>query len=150
MLLSPTSDWGRTHDNGSPTSSAKVNRNSDYVNEIMKNGYVGRCLVGNLPQGELETNAWLSPSSLGLKTTKGLFKNFPPTLINCGGAEQGRDDKRTLRERMVEDCGEEMVTYFEYPDAPHDFVMIVFFEPERTQALDYIHEWLKKITSESV
>lgn len=145
LLISPTADWGRTHDTGDPKCSAVENKKTDYVGEIMKNGYTGRCLVGKLPREELETNPWFSPASLKLKKTEGLFHGFPPTLINCGGAEQARDDKRTLRNRMVKDCGEEKVTYHEYPDGTHDFMLMSFFEPERTQALDDIHEWLVKV-----
>lgn len=148
IVVSPTGDWGHTHDDGSPTSSAVANRNSDYVNEIMTNGYTGRCLAGSLPIEEIQTNPWLSPASLRLKKPAGLFERFPPTLIICGGAEQARDDKRTLRDRMVKDCGDFDVTYLEYEDAAHDFAIMRWHEPERTQALSDIHEWLTKVTSE--
>ncbi|TCD71002.1 hypothetical protein EIP91_000500 [Steccherinum ochraceum] len=149
ILCSPTSDWGRTHLDGNPKSSATAHRNSDYVNTIMTNGYTGRCLTGNLPLETLSTDPWFSPASLKLKKSDyaGWFKGFPPTYINCGGAEQGRDDKVTLRDRMVRDCGEDLISFHEYPDGTHDFMIMKFFEPERTQALDDIDRWLKKITA---
>ncbi|KAH8089934.1 alpha/beta-hydrolase [Cristinia sonorae] len=147
MLMSPTSDWGRTYDNGNPKSSAVVHRNTDYVYEIVKNGYAGRSIAGSLPPEVLDTNSWFSPSSLHLKETDGLFKGFPPTLINCGGAEMARDEKRTLRDRMIRDCGQDTVTYLEYEDAVHDFILVTFFEPERTRGLDDIRNWLQKITA---
>ncbi|THH26381.1 hypothetical protein EUX98_g7807 [Antrodiella citrinella] len=148
MALSPSCDWGDTHNDGSPQCSVVANKNSDFVHAIISNGYTSRCLLGSLPPEELETNAWLSPSSLRLKKPEGVFKGFPPTLINAGGTEVALDDKRMMRDRMIKDCGEEIVTYLEYEDAAHDFIMFRFLEPERTQALDDIHNWLLKIFSE--
>ena len=37
---------------------------------------------------------------------------------------------RTFRDRLIEDIGEEKVTYIKYPDAFHDFLLMTWFEPE--------------------
>ncbi|KAH7887281.1 alpha/beta-hydrolase [Phlebopus sp. FC_14] len=140
VLLSPTVDWACTHDQ-SPTSSMTVNARSDFVKTILHSGFTARSLLGSLPREEIETNAWLSPSSLRIDT-HGLFPHFPPTCIVVGGAEQTLDPMKTLRDRLAVDSDASHVTYWEYPDAAHDFLMTSFQEPEKTEASKALVQWI--------
>lgn len=70
---------------------------------------------------------------------------MPPTCIISGGAEQTVDPMRTLRDRIEADTSTDNVLYLEYPDAVHDFIGLTFHEPERTQALSDIKDWLAKV-----
>lgn len=144
VLLSPTMDWGNTH-LGTPESTMDANQPSDYVRPVLLNGYSTTSLRGTLEERELETNAWLSPASLKLPRKDGLFTNYPPTFIIAGGAEQTVDMMRTFRDRLVHDSGKDKVRYVEYPDAFHDFLMLKWYEPERTQAFAELDEWLSGI-----
>ncbi|TFK41377.1 Alpha/Beta hydrolase protein [Crucibulum laeve] len=133
ILLLPSTDWGCTHDSD-PTSSVHRNANSDFVAPFFTSGYTARALLAYLPEDEIRTNAWLSPSSLELSSPKGLFTGMPPTCIISGGAEHTVDPMRTLRDRIVADTNMENVLYLEYEDAVHDFLIFTFHEPERSQA----------------
>ncbi|KAI0308723.1 hypothetical protein OF83DRAFT_1073100, partial [Amylostereum chailletii] len=65
--------------------------------------------------------------------------------IVAGGAEQTVDAMRTFKGRLADDNGADMVTYLEYPDAFHDFVMLPWVEPERSDAVKKIGRWLGEI-----
>ncbi|KAF8057580.1 alpha/beta-hydrolase [Lyophyllum atratum] len=141
LLISPTLDWAGTHD-GRPASSMQRNLPSDIVDVILKSGYSARALCGALPQEELASNPYLSPASLSLSNCHGLFKKFPRTCIVAGDAEQTLDAMVTFRDRLVADIGHDSVLYLEYPDAIHGFTSFSFFEPQRSDALRDISEWL--------
>lgn len=143
LLLSPTMDWANTHA-GTPEWTMDANEATDYVRVILTNGYSPTSLRGNLDAGELETNAWLSPGSLKLRS-EGLYANFPHTLIISGGAEQTVDGMRTIRERLTVDNGVAKIQYIEYPDAFHDFFVFPWHEPERSQGLREVSGWLEKV-----
>ncbi|KAI0915968.1 hypothetical protein AcV5_003432 [Taiwanofungus camphoratus] len=144
ILLSPTVDWGGTHDFGD-SCSMKRNYRSDYVYPILKSGYTARSLLGSLPAVEICTNSWLSPASLKLADATGLFRDFPPTIIIAGGAEQTVDPMRTLRDRLLNDNGTDKMEYLEYEDAAHNFVGQNWQEPERTQALKELQKWIMAV-----
>ncbi|KAH7886403.1 alpha/beta-hydrolase [Phlebopus sp. FC_14] len=141
VLVSPPG--GCTHDY-SPTSSMTVNARSDFVKTIFHCGFTARSLLGSLPPEEIETNTWLSPSSPRIDTT-GLFSNFPPTCIIVGGAEQALDSMKTLHHRLVADNDPKQITYWEYPDAAHAFLMTNFQEPEKTEASKALAQWICEI-----
>ncbi|KAI0058154.1 alpha/beta-hydrolase [Artomyces pyxidatus] len=141
ILLSPTADWACTHDTDKNCSMER-NYATDYVYPILKGGYTARALTGALPPDAIYSNAYLSPASLKIAEPAGLFKGFPPTYILAGGLEHTLDGMITLRDRIVNDCGTECVKYMEYEDAMHDFLAQEWHEPERTQALLDIQEWL--------
>ena len=46
---------------------------------------------------------------------------------------------------LQNDIGGHNVTYTEYPDAFHDFLMLTQLEPERTDSLKKIDTWLKSL-----
>lgn len=141
LLLSPTMDWGNTH-LGTPGSTMFEHDSTDFVRDVLMNGYSAASIRGNLDASELATNAWLSPASLKLGNSAGLFAKFPKTCIIAGAVEQTVDGMRTFHYRLVQDNGEKNVTYIEYPDAFHDFLLISWAEPERTNALRDIKAWL--------
>ncbi|KAI0822116.1 alpha/beta-hydrolase [Trametes gibbosa] len=142
ILLSPTMDWANTH-LGTPGSTLDAHKSSDFVRVVLLSGYTPRSLLGTLDARETATNAWLSPASLELPRTDGLFAGYPPTFILAGGAEQTVDGMRTFRDRLVHDSGKEKVRYIEYPDMFHDWLMLTVIEPERSQAYAEMDVWLK-------
>ncbi|KAJ6504210.1 alpha/beta-hydrolase [Mycena vitilis] len=139
LLLSPSADSALRAPAGN---SMQTNARSDYIRTWVEAGYVLPALLGALPKEELD-RSWLSPGSPVLEDvdTAGLFVGFPPTLILAGEAEMSRDAMRTLRDRMRVDMSEDAVTYVEVADAPHDFVGMSIFEPERTVGLKEIAKW---------
>jgi len=141
LLMSPTVDWARTHDS-SPSCSMVRNRSADIVDPILSTGYTSRALLGALPETELATNPYLSPASLSLSNSNGLFAGFPPTCITAGDAEQTLDPMKTLRDRLVADNDGKVVRYLEYMDANHTFLTLPFFESQRRQAYSDIGGWI--------
>jgi acetyl esterase/lipase len=143
ILLSPSCDWTCTHD-ASSIASIKTNAAVDYCGMIFTSGYTATALRGTFPEDEVSSNAWYSPASLKINTSR-LFSNFPPTCIIAGGADQTVDGMRTFRDRLLADNEASTVLYREYPDAFHDFILDIFHEPERTQALEEIAGWVKEL-----
>lgn len=141
LLLSPSADSGLR---APPGDSMQTNRRADYVRTWFDAGYVPPTLLGALPAAELD-RPWLSPGSPVLTNvdTAGLFKGFPRTFILAGEAEMSRDSMRALRDHMQRDMGQDRVQYVEVAGAPHDFVGITLFEPERTVGLKAIGGWLR-------
>ncbi|KZV85714.1 alpha/beta-hydrolase [Exidia glandulosa HHB12029] len=146
LLLSPTMDWACTHD-GTPSSSMTRNRAFDYVHRILACGYSGRALRGALPEAELAFNPYLSPSSLALATTRGFFRDFPPTCIIAGEDEVTLDPMRTLRDRIVADNGMQRVLYCEYADAVHNWIPLLSFEDQGLATLRAIKTWIESLYS---
>jgi len=142
LLLSPTMDWGLTH--VGPNSSLVRNARSDYVMPVFSSGYSCRALLGSLPADAAQTNAWISPASLKLKTV-GLFAGLPRTCIVAGSAEQTLDPMITLRERLEADMGRENVVYIESMDSSHDFLITPWDDPERENVLQEIGKWEKGV-----
>lgn len=144
VLLSPAVDWGNTH-LGTPASTMDTNAATDFIRPVLLNGYSATSMRGSLDASELETNPWLSPASLKLARTDGLFANYPPTAIVAGDAEHMVDSMRTFRDRLVHDNGKDRITYLEYPDVFHDWVLLSWMEPERSQAFDDLGKWLEGV-----
>lgn len=143
ILLSPTMDWAQTHTG--PHSSMQQNIRCDVVHTILESGYTRRALVGKLPEDTAATSAWISPGSLKADWEPGMFSGFPPTVVVAGGAEYTLDPIHTVRERLVQDNGEETVTFIEPPDALHDFLMVEWHEPERTEVLCKLGGWVRTL-----
>ncbi|KAG8925151.1 hypothetical protein FRC03_009103 [Tulasnella sp. 419] len=155
FLASPSVDMSDSHTSRpDPGNSAKVNRDADIVNEAILNSffrYMRTSYAGPSPNRDelLKSEPFVSPASLYLKKTKGLFKGFPRTFIVAGGSEYFRDEVRTLRDRIKADTeinknsdSEEWVTYMEPPHAIHDFVSFGFHSPEREAVLKRLGDWL--------
>lgn len=143
ILLSPTMDWAQTH--SGPESSMRRNSRSDVVGPILESGYTRRALVGSLPDETGATSAWISPGSLRADWTPGAFSGLPKTVIVAGGAEYTLDPMHTVRERLSQDIGTDQVTFIEPPDALHDFLMVEWHEPERTDVLRELGTWFKTL-----
>jgi len=142
LLLSPTVDWANTQ--MGPSSSMKKNASSDFVYPILASSYTLRALLGNLPEADAAQNSWVAPGSLLFNHTPGFFGGLPKTCIVTGGAEQTLDAMVILRERLEKDLGKSNVKYLEQPDGTHDFLAFSWHEPERTQALGDIAQWVKE------
>ena len=103
--------------------------------------------------GAAELNRYLSPASLYPMTTSASFVGFPRTFISAGGAENLLAQIRVLKKRMVRDIGEDVedgtsdesgrVRYYEAGDAPHDFLLFSWTEPERENTLSAITRWIE-------
>lgn len=140
MLASPVADWGRSHIG---KECWVRNADTDMVQPCAD--YVPGALLGSLPAEYVSTNPWFSPGSLDIADPRGIFKGFPPTMIVAGGAECLLDQIRTLNVRMVDDIGEEAVTYLEVPDSLHAFISMPWHEPERSRTNKAIAEWSARV-----
>jgi len=141
LLLSPWSDLGDSHD--LPTLSRHTEIKTDFAITRPDKScspsllFISPAFGPSFPA----TNPYLSPASLrgGVDIT---FRGFPRTFINGGGSERLRDEIRTLEKRMRQDLGNEMVTYYEAPDAVHDYLIFPWHEPERSETLSIIGSWV--------
>ena len=153
VLLSPWTDLTQQfNDNPAPKSSLVLNAERDWLVPI--NGGIAatsaRLFLGGRPEHiELaHRNPYISPASpilLGLTadspTRTISFKGFPRTFIDNGRFESFYDQIRNLGHAMVEDLGEEVVTYHEVDGAIHDYLTIDW-HPDRTTTSKKILKWL--------
>lgn len=154
ILLSPWTDLGPSH-YGRPEASTRRLASSDYTGQIpnLEEAMVLGGQAYTHPFGDrfCATNPYVSPTSKLLPEeivrNGRVFAGFPPSLIISGGAEVLLDSIVSLVQQMREGIGNENVEYLECEDAFHDFLMFLFAEPERTQALHAISKWLNKITT---
>jgi len=149
LLLSPWADVSCSH-NGIPGGSATTFVESDILGSPTETlEYPLRALTGPHGLEAAETNPYISPASLHPDLVVD-FKGFPRTFIIAGGAEVFVDQIRTLRDRMVKDLGqgngvleeEGKVRYHEAPDAVHDYLLFPWHEPEVSDTLNVITEWI--------
>ncbi|EGO00804.1 hypothetical protein SERLA73DRAFT_178747 [Serpula lacrymans var. lacrymans S7.3] len=144
ILFSPRTDMSCSHE--TPDSSALNFFKSDILGpEIIgrstypKNSYLG-------PHGfdAAMYNPYISPASRYIKEIS--FKGFPRTFLVAGGAELFRDQLRTLRNDMARDMGEGddtgQISYYEAPDGIHVYAMFAWHEPERSDTLSAIAQWI--------
>jgi acetyl esterase/lipase len=142
ILLSPWADIGSSHDG--PNSSLTT-CSMDFLPDLNSDRIVWmkHAFVGPHKMDAAETNHYISPASLGVSSD---FKGFPRTFIVAGGAERLRDSIVTLKDIMVADMGEGdgkgQVTYYEAPDAVHDYLVFPWHEPERTTTIQAMSKWL--------
>ncbi|KAI0800115.1 alpha/beta-hydrolase [Fomes fomentarius] len=147
LVVSPWLDLAASRDG--PDSSAVKNAPSDIFDETRKGLFGKYGIMGLLGPMELEvaqTNRYLSPVSLRCMPTSeeaGLFKGFPETYVVAGGAERLLDDSKALAERMRKDGV--TVTEDISPDGVHDFVIFRWHEPERTDTLKRVAQWLDTV-----
>ncbi len=137
LLFSPSADWG-TPDQTGPL---QTNACSDY-SVVFYNGYCTSALLGSLPHSHAALNTWISPASKALQVSSGLFKGFPKTCIVAGEAECRVDTIHVLRDRLTEDIGSDNLTYMEIYGATHCFCSMEVFEPERSEALRGVGNWV--------
>ena len=90
-------------------------------------------------------NPYLSPACLSSDMEAVVsFEGFPETFLVSGGAERLRDDLRTLKQRMVRDLGAGKVTAHEAPDAVHCLLLYPWPEPEKTEVLRLLSDWVDR------
>ncbi|KAI0293340.1 Alpha/Beta hydrolase protein [Multifurca ochricompacta] len=123
-----------------PGSRTAANFNADYLTIPDGGDYALRAFLG--PHDHLDP--YISPGSTDPRMPPVSFEGFPPTFVNAGGAELLIDEILVLVERMKNDLGEK-VTYYEAPDAVHDYTQFLWAEPERTNTLQEIAKWVKDV-----
>jgi acetyl esterase/lipase len=143
ILNSPWADLSNSHDG--PDSSLTINANVDYLFDMntMRGLWSRQSFVGPHGLDAAASNCYISPACKSITTS---FKGFPRTFISAGGVETLYDCIVTLKNRMAADMGEGdgdgQVTFYEAPDAAHDYLALSWFEPERTETLQAIGKWL--------
>lgn len=139
VALHPWCDLSNSFE-GQYDSSAYTNHATDHADSMFygSSGYAAKAFVG---PHDAKTNVYLSPASRYLEG-KVSFKGFPRTFMTAGGKERLRDPTRLLRDRFIEDLGEEKVTYVEPAEAVHGYTAFPFMEPERSDTLRQIDEWI--------
>jgi acetyl esterase/lipase len=140
VLLSPWCDLGTSHDR--PPEPYLVR--SDYIGGSSGPAakYAHTAFAGPLGLAAADTNVYISPAS---KFARASFVGWPRAFVVAGGAEWLAESIRTLKERMSADMGEGAggVTYYEAPDGVHDYIGAPWHEPERTETLIKIAEWVE-------
>ena len=155
VLLSPWTDIGDTFiDEPGPSSSSTFNAERDWVSPLNR-GTLRMCaemFVGGRPEHiELAyRNPYISPGNpilLGLTpespTRTVSFKGFPKMFIDNARFETLYDQIFRLGEAAIEDLGKEMVLYNEVDGAPHDYLIAEWCEPDGTNTLKKILNWLE-------
>ena len=154
VLLSPYTDASSQFlDNPGPQSSQTINAERDWLEPIHNKfrRLDALAFLGGRPEDvELAyRNPYISAASpvlLGLApdspTRTISFKGFPRTFIDNGKFEILYDQVRRLANAMVEDLGEDIVTYNEVDGAPHDYLFIPWCDPDRTNTSKKILKWV--------
>ncbi len=123
------------------------NNSSDYVQAVLNIDYTRRALLGRLPRDKLETSLWLSPGAVNTECKPGMFAGLPTTIVVAGNAEYTLDGMRAVKDRLAQDLGEDKCTYVEVSDSSHDFFLMTWHQPERTQILQRLAEWVHRLAS---
>jgi acetyl esterase/lipase len=142
ILVSPWSDFGPEPTD--PQSSIHTCEAADITTPFVRSD--GANVLNFLgPHGKeaAVTNPYISPASLAPTMPPVSFDGYPRTFIANGGAEILRDQIRVLRDRMEASKGLK-VKYVEPPHVWHDFLMFPVLEPERTDVLKMIRDWVEE------
>ena len=154
VLLSPWTDLTEQfNENPVPQSSPALNAERDWLAPINSGiaHTAAKTFLGGRPEHvELAyRNPYISPASpilLGLTPDSPIrtisFKGFPRTFIDNGRFESFYDQIRNLGNAMVEDLGEEVVTYNEVDGVGHNYLTIDWYDPDRTTTSKKILKWL--------
>ena len=137
LLLSPWADVGTSHND----SRSKIeNRRYDYiVNTSLSLEYISWALGRQMGANIADVNPWVSPISKHVNVS---FKGFPKTFVTAGDLEVLRDQITVLKEALERDIGEDNVRYYIAPLAIHDFIMLGWHEPERTDGFKKVAAWV--------
>jgi acetyl esterase/lipase len=138
LLLSPWADVSDSHD--LPGSSI-LTFDMDFLNSEHV-FYSKVAFLGPFGLGFAALNRYISPASLH-PSVQAHFRGFPRTFIVAGAVEMLLDQIQTLRRKMVSEMGEGEVTYFEAPDAVHDY-LIFDKHPHRSATYNAITTWLSE------
>ena len=151
VLLSPWTDLTEQF-TPNPRSSLIINSERDWINSGALSTDARVFLGGRPEHVELAfRNPYISPASpilLGLTPDFSArtisFSGFPKTFIDNGSFESFNSQIRHLRDGMMEDLGEELVTYNEVDGAVHDYLIFGWHDPDRTVTSRKILKWLKE------
>ncbi|KAI1789573.1 alpha/beta-hydrolase [Ganoderma leucocontextum] len=145
FVVSPWIDL--TASRSGPESSHALNAASDiFATNRPKGDLLGEYAItplrGPLDFDVVRTNRYFSPAGLHVQPAEGstLFKGFPETYIVAGGAERLFDDSKALVERLEADGVKVHVDFS--PHAVHDFLIFKWHEPERTEVLRRVCQWI--------
>ncbi|TCD68803.1 hypothetical protein EIP91_009817 [Steccherinum ochraceum] len=145
-LLSPWVDLGDSH--SVPNGALTNNLSSDYLlpvdGTMFKYARANYSHLLGFPAGS-DTSRWISPASVHPSAEPASFRGFPKSFIAYGEAEIFYDSIKTLEKKMVADMGEDNVFVHGAKDAPHDFMILDFWEPEYSASFDAVAEWLNGI-----
>ncbi|KZT61133.1 alpha/beta-hydrolase [Calocera cornea HHB12733] len=154
ILLSPWCDLTSSHSR--PGLSRQMNVEKDVLGSAIDPGSyaTNAFLCGMSPE-----NRYISPSCKWIHPS---FRGFPRTYLAAGEMEVFLDEIRTLKSRMEGAINGGLV-YDETPGAPHgepplpchrkarlspetvDFCVISFMEPERSQLVTRVAEWIDDV-----
>lgn len=154
LLLSPWSDVGISHD--IPGSSIFLNGTSDFLTDPEKYVLIlaRKAYCGVRGFAEANKNPYISPGSIHTNMPPVSFKGFPRTLIVVGTGERLLDQNRTLRGMMLRDMeeglGEGQLAYHEELDAVHDFMVLPWEEPSRSNGMRKVAQWFGQPGAASV
>lgn len=145
VLLSPWVDMSGSW--SGPGSSTYTNLDADYLGSFAIKP--PRPYMPSAPRGFIapfgidftSQTPYISPACRTLEDVS--FKGFPRTFIAVGSAELLFDQIRGFQGRMKASLGEENVVYFEAKDAVHDYMCLLFMEPETSQTVDLISKFLE-------
>jgi len=138
ILISPWGDVGNSYED---TRSKIENKKYDYtVGSTLTQEYTSWAIGRQLDANIANTSPWISPIS---KHVNGVsFGGFPKTFITAGELEILKDQITVLKETMERDVGEDKVGYYLAPLAVHDYIMLGWHEPERTDGFRKIAAWV--------
>jgi len=141
LVCSPWTDIGDS--DVKPGSTLYNHQRYDFIN-LLSSGTLPNKLnfLGPLGFAGANSNRYISPSSTAPTMEPVSFKGFPRTFISAGGAEVLLDQIRTLRDKMVADLGDGNVEYYEAPGGIHDYMVLTWTEPERSETLRRISNWI--------
>ncbi|KXN84661.1 Esterase [Leucoagaricus sp. SymC.cos] len=149
LLVSPWADISESH-HKLPGGSASTFIASDILGDVKESlKYPMHAFTGPHGLEAAQINPYISPASLHPDLVVD-FKGFPRTFLIAGGAEVLLDQIHTLRDRIVKDLGEGngvsegegRARYHEPPDAIHVYLAFPWHEPEVTDTLKAIAEWI--------
>ncbi|TCD69317.1 hypothetical protein EIP91_008073 [Steccherinum ochraceum] len=141
LLFSPWCDIGDS--DVRPDTTIYTNRSYDFINLLSKGAHRSKVnFLGPLGMEGANSNRYISPASTAPTMEPFSFKGFPRTFIAGGGAEVLIDQIRQLKNKMVADLGEGQVEYFEASGAIHDYLVLVWLEPERSETLRRVASWI--------
>ncbi|KAI0081516.1 alpha/beta-hydrolase [Panus rudis PR-1116 ss-1] len=142
--MCPWADLGSSHEG--PGASLYKNESTDIIGEIDTDilFYARKNYAGVLGMNQLNSNRYISPASTDPSIGEVSFKGFPRTFIQGGNIEIFIDQIRTLRDKMREELGKDLVEYYEVDGGVHDCMGIPYWEPEIDSAFEAIREWLAR------
>lgn len=120
------------------------NKKYDYiVGTPVSQEYINWAIGGRMGMNIVNTNPWISSIS---KHVNGVsFREFSRTLIAAGDLELVRDQIMMLGEKMERNIGAENVEFYLAQLAVHDFILLPWHEPERTNGFEEIAAWVSTL-----